>query len=252
MSTTPSLWKEPPPGAAAIPFPTDLTTDAMQDAGFVRQAFAGIASRYVLANHVLSLGIDCLWRRTTARRIALLKPSRILDLATGSGDLAQTVQAACPDAKILGADFSVPMMRQAQRRGLDALVAADGMNLPFQDESFDVLTVAFGLRNMASWPQALQEMSRVLRPGGRLFVLDFSIPRLPGLRQLYLLYLKHVMPAIAGWITGKREAYVYLCGSIEKFPSGADMNALIQANGFASATATPLTFGIAALYEAKK
>lgn len=224
----------------------------MQDAGYVRQAFAGIASKYVLANHVLSLGIDCLWRRTTARRIQQLKPARVLDLATGSGDLTQAIQAACPEAKILGADFSVPMMREAQKSGLRPLVAADGMNLPFQDGSFDVLTVAFGLRNMASWPTALQEMSRVLRPGGRLFVLDFSIPRMPGIRQAYLFYLKHVMTRIAGWITGKREAYVYLCGSIEKFPSGKDMNALICANGFQSSTATALTFGIASLYEAVK
>ncbi|MBL9131998.1 MAG: ubiquinone/menaquinone biosynthesis methyltransferase [Verrucomicrobiaceae bacterium] len=224
----------------------------MQDAGFVRQAFAGIASRYVLANHVLSLGIDCLWRRTTARRIAALNPARVLDLATGSGDLAQAVQAACPSAKVLGADFSVPMMRQAQARRFHTLIAADGLALPFQDGVFDVLTVGFGLRNMASWPAALQEMSRVLRPGGSLFVLDFSIPRTPGIRQFYLFYLKHVMTRVAGWITGKRQAYEYLCGSIERFPSGSDMEDLIRANGFQSAHARALTFGIASLYEAKK
>lgn len=216
----------------------------------MRQAFAGIASRYVLANHVLSLGIDCLWRRTTAARIAELNPARILDLATGSGDLAQAVQSTCPEAKVIGADFSVPMMREAQVRNFHSLIAADGLALPFQDEVFDVLTVAFGLRNMASWPSALQEMSRVLRPGGHLFVLDFSIPRTPVIRQLYLLYLKHVMPRIAGWITGKREAYVYLCGSIEQFPSGTGMEALICANGFRSASTKRLTFGIASLYEA--
>jgi demethylmenaquinone methyltransferase/2-methoxy-6-polyprenyl-1,4-benzoquinol methylase len=222
----------------------------MQDAGFVRQAFAGIASRYVLANHVLSLGIDCLWRRTTAKRIAALDPQRILDLATGSGDLAQAVQAACPRAKVLGADFSVPMMREAQARKFHTLIAADGLALPFQDAVFDVVTVAFGLRNMASWPDALQEMSRVIRLGGRLFVLDFSIPRTPGLRQGYLFYLKRIMPRIAGRITGQREAYEYLCGSIERFPSGKDMEKLITANGFQSAAGTPLTFGIASLYEA--
>ena len=224
----------------------------MQDAGFVRQAFAGIASRYVLANHVLSLGIDCLWRRTTARRIAELNPQRVLDLATGSGDLAQAVQSACPQAKVLGADFSVPMMREAQKRHFHRLIAADGLALPFQDGVFDVLTVAFGLRNMASWPAALKEMNRVLRPGGRLFVLDFSIPRIPGIRQLYLFYLKQIMTRIAGWITGKREAYVYLCGSIERFPSGRDMESLICANGFNSASSRQLTLGIASLYEAVK
>jgi len=224
----------------------------MQDAGFVRKAFAGIASRYVLANHVLSLGIDCLWRRTSAKRVAQLDPARILDLATGSGDLAQAIQEACPGAKVLGADFSVPMMREAQVRRFHQLIAADGMALPFQDGVFDVLTVAFGLRNMASWPAALQEMSRVLRPGGSLFVLDFSIPSLPGVRQLYLFYLKHIMTRIAGWITGQREAYVYLCGSIERFPSGKNMEALICENGFESARTTKLTLGIASLYEATK
>ncbi|MFO1484983.1 MAG: ubiquinone/menaquinone biosynthesis methyltransferase [Verrucomicrobiaceae bacterium] len=224
----------------------------MQDAGYVRQAFAGIASRYVLANHVLSLGIDCLWRRTTAKRIQQIKPQRVLDLATGSGDLAQAIQLACQDARVLGADFSVPMMREAQARHFHRLIAADGLALPFQDGAFDVVTVAFGLRNMASWPAALQEMSRVLRPGGTLFVLDFSIPKFPGIRHAYLFYLKQIMPRIAGWITGKREAYEYLCGSIERFPSGKDMQALITANGFASAIASPLTFGIASLYEAKK
>ncbi len=218
----------------------------------MRQAFAGIAKRYVLANHVLSLGIDCLWRRSTAKRIAELKPQRVLDLATGSGDLAQAVQAACPDAKVLGADFSVPMMREAQARQFKQLIAADGLALPFEDGAFDVLTVGFGLRNMASWPTALQEMSRVLRPGGRLFVLDFSIPSFPGLRQLYLFYLKQIMPRIAGWITGQREAYVYLCGSIERFPSGKAMETLICANGFQSAKTRALTFGIASLYEAVK
>lgn len=224
----------------------------MQDAGFVRQAFAGIASRYVLANHVLSLGIDCLWRRHTAKRIAELNPARVLDLATGSGDLAQAVQSACPEARVLGADFSVPMMREAQIRHFKALVAADGLALPFQDGAFDVLTVGFGLRNMASWPGALQEMSRVLKPGGHLFVLDFSIPRTPGIRQGYLFYLKQVMPRVAGWITGKRQAYEYLCGSIERFPSGKAMEALIGENGFRSAKTTALTFGIASLYEAQK
>ncbi len=224
----------------------------MQDAGFVKQAFAGIARRYVLANHVLSLGIDVLWRRRTAGLVASLAPARILDLATGSGDLAETVQAACPQAWVLGADFSVPMMREAQRRRLHKLVAADGMNLPFHDGGFDVVTVAFGLRNMASWSGGLREMHRVLRSGGALFVLDFSLPKLPGIRQAYLVYLKHVMPRIAGWITGERAAYEYLCSSIEKFPSGRSMEELMLSCGFSSVSSFRLSFGIASLYKATK
>lgn len=222
----------------------------MQDAGFVRKAFAGIASRYVLANHVLSLGIDVLWRRMTARLVVEAQPKRILDLATGSGDLAQTIKRACPGAKILGADFSVPMMREAQQRNFHQLIAADGMALPFQDASFDVVTVAFGLRNMASWPDALKEMRRVLAGQGCLFVLDFSLPTLPLIRPAYLFYLKHVMPRIAGWITGQRAAYEYLCGSVERFPSGRDMESLILACGFSSVKTHRLSFGIASLYVA--
>lgn len=224
----------------------------MQDAGYVRNAFAGIARRYVLANHVLSLGIDVLWRRRTAGRVAATEPARILDLATGSGDLAVELQRRCPQALVLGADFSLPMMREAQARRFEQLVAADGTNLPFQDGAFDVVTVAFGLRNMASWPGALQEMRRVLRPGGRLFVLDFSLPRLPGLRQAYLFYLKRVMPRIAGWITGRREAYEYLCSSVERFPSGPAMESLIRSCGFAEVHTTVLSLGIASLYECRR
>ena len=224
----------------------------MQDAGYVRNAFAGIARRYVLANHVLSLGIDVLWRRRTAGRVAATHPSRILDLATGSGDLAVELQRRCPQALVLGADFSLPMMREAQARRFERLVAADGTNLPFQDGAFDVVTVAFGLRNMASWPGALAEMRRVLRPGGRLFVLDFSLPRLPGLRQAYLFYLKRVMPRIAGWITGRREAYEYLCSSVERFPSGSVMESLIRSCGFAEVHTTVLSLGIASLYECRR
>lgn len=224
----------------------------MQDAGFVRQAFASIANRYVVTNHVLSLGIDVLWRKHTARLVAEMKPAWVLDLATGSGDLADEIRRACPEAKVLGADFSPPMMVHAQSRGLRALMVADGMCLPVKDGAFDVLTVAFGLRNMASWPKALQEMSRVLRPGGRLVVLDFSMPKTPVIGPLYEWYLGKVMPKIAGLITGQRQAYEYLCASIGQFPSGEAMESLMKANGFSAARSEALSFGIASLYVATK
>ena len=224
----------------------------MHDARYVREAFAGIARRYVLTNHVLSMGTDVLWRRKTARLVASFAPARILDLATGSGDLAIAIQNACPAAQVLGADFSVPMMRQAQQQHFQNLIAADAMSLPVADAAFDVVTVAFGLRNMASWPGALKEMHRVLRPGGHLVVLDFSLPSLPLMRRPYLFYLKHVMPKIAGLLTGKREAYEYLCGSIERFPSGAQMEHLLRECGFADPVSRPLSFGIATLYSAAK
>ena len=223
-----------------------------QDAGYVREAFAGIAPRYVLTNHVLSLGTDLWWRRRTAALVAEMRPRLVLDLATGSGDLALAVQRACPDAHVLGADFSVPMMREARRAGFASVIAADAMRLPVVDDAFDVVTVAFGLRNMASWSGALLEMRRVLRPGGHLVILDFSLPSAPPLRALHIGYLKKVMPRVAGLITGRREAYEYLCHSIEQFPSGARMEALLRDCGFADPVSRPLTFGIASLYSARK
>src|SRR5258707_1182878 len=131
-------------------------------ASFVRALFSSIARRYDLANHLLSGGLDFFWRRRAARLVQAWKPGRILDLATGSGDLALTLRAACPPAVIVGADFCHPMLRVAQAKGLADLVTADGLALPFDDDVFDVVTVAFGLRNMASWPRALAEMRRVL------------------------------------------------------------------------------------------
>ena len=223
-----------------------------QDAAFVRRAFGRIAHRYVLTNHVLSLGIDLIWRRAVARRVRALAPRLVLDVATGSGDLAAAVQQACPDARVLGADFSVEMLAQARRLGLKNLVLADAMNLPLADGAADVVTVGFGLRNMASWPDAIREMARVLRPGGVLCVLDFSMPAWPPLRAAHRFYLRRVMPWIAGVLTGEKGAYEYLCASIEAFPSGGAMRALLLSNGFAGAEFTPLTGGIAALYIATK
>ncbi|HSJ01390.1 MAG: ubiquinone/menaquinone biosynthesis methyltransferase [Verrucomicrobium sp.] len=223
-----------------------------QDANFVRKAFASIASRYVLTNHVLSLGIDVLWRWRTGREVAQCQPRQVVDLATGSGDLAAEIQKRCPDASVLGVDFSQPMLMEARKRGLTQLVVGDAMNLPLADACADVVTVAFGLRNMASWPDALQEMSRILRPGGHLFVLDFSLPKSGLVRRGHLFYLRYVMPRVAGWLTGQREAYEYLCGTIEAFPSGDKMNRMICENGFVKSDAAELSFGIASLYHARK
>lgn len=223
----------------------------MQDPGYVRRAFSRIAGRYVVTNHVLSLGIDVLWRRRTARLVAAENPSRILDLATGSGDLAAEIRRKCPQAAITCADFCLPMLVEARKRDLENLVVADAMRLPFGDAAFDVVTVAYGLRNMASWPGAAAEMARVLRPCGALFVLDFSLPD-GWLRAPYRFYLHRILPALAGAITGERQAYEYLGGSIEAFPSGKAMETLLRDAGFASATATPLMGGISSLYAARR
>ncbi len=212
--------------------------------------FVTIAQRYDLANHLLSGGLDFFWRRRAARIVRDWRPARILDLATGSGDLALTLTAACLKARVIGADFCEPMLREAQRKGVRDLVVADALALPFLDEAFDVVTVAFGLRNMASWPIALGEMRRVLAPGGHLLVLDFSVPS-PPLRWLYRPYLHHLLPRLAALLTGEKSAYDYLGDSIESFPHGAEMCALLEQAGFSSATSEPLTGGIVSLYTAQ-
>ncbi len=226
----------------------------MQNPEFVHEAFAQISERYVVTNHVLSLGTDILWRKKVARMVRDMKPGSVLDLATGSGDLAMEIAAKCPQAKILGADFCAPMLEVARQRNVPGLelMVADAMNLPFPDGSYDVVTVAFGLRNMASWPEAVREMSRVLKPGGHLVVLDFSLPTLPVLRPLYRFYLHKVLPKIAGFITGQKAAFEYLSNSVEAFPSGVAMCGLLNGNGLREAVATPLNFGIASIYVAQK
>ena len=226
----------------------------MQDPVFVKDAFAKIARRYVLTNHVLSMGTDILWRRKVARMVAATHPKRLLDLATGTGDLAMEIARACPGLEMTGADFSAPMLDYARSRKVPGLtlVEADALALPFAAESYDCVTVAFGLRNMARWGDAVWEMARVTRKGGSLFVLDFSLPTAPALRPAYRFYLHRVMPRVAGFITRQKDAYSYLAGSIEKFPSGVEMCDLLRANGFSAATATPVSMGIATIYHAVK
>ncbi len=223
-----------------------------QDPAFIRGTFAALAPRYDLANHVLSGGLDFYWRRQVAKLVATWQPGRVLDLATGSGDLALALRQHCPRARIIGSDFCEPMLRQAQRKGLAPLVAADALALPFAEETFDTVTVAFGLRNMADWSGAWREMRRVLRPGGHALVLDFSLPTFAPLRKLYRPYLHHVLPAVAGWIAGDRSAYRYLAESIEAFPSGRAMRALCEGAGFQAPTARPMTGGIVSLYTGTK
>lgn len=145
----------------------------MRNPEFVKAAFSAIAPRYVATNHVLSMGVDLLWRQRVVQLVSEWKPENLLDLATGTGDLALAILNAMPEIRLTGSDFCQPMLDIAARRGLDHLVCADAMNLPFPSASYDAVTVAFGLRNMASYPDALREMGRMLRPGGHLLILDF-------------------------------------------------------------------------------
>jgi demethylmenaquinone methyltransferase/2-methoxy-6-polyprenyl-1,4-benzoquinol methylase len=218
----------------------------------VRDLFSAIAERYELVNHLLSGGLDFLWRAAAVRHVRKWEPSLLLDVATGSGDLAIAIEKNSPSTRVIGADFCRPMLEVARRKGLTELVEADGLALPFESGSFDCVTVAFGLRNMASWEQGLSEMSRVLKPGGHLLILDFSLPTLPLIRPLYRAYLHSVLPLVAGLATGRKDAYEYLAGSIEEFPSGTSMTQLIESCGFRTAVAHPLSLGTVSLYTAEK
>ena len=222
----------------------------MPDPAYVHAAFSSIAERYVTANHVLSMGTDILWRARVVEMVAEWNPANLLDIATGTGDLALALKKAFPEMEVLGTDFCRPMLDVAVRRGLQNVLEADAMNLPLPDASYDAATVAFGLRNMADYEKALQEWRRILRPGGHLLVLDFSMPEnifaLP-----YRLYLHHVLPRIAGWLTGNSGVYDYLGESIEAFPRGAAFCELMRRAGFRNPVCRPLSMGIASIYTAE-
>ena len=224
----------------------------IQSAEQVRLMFGAIARRYDLANHVLSCGCDFYWRRRAAEIVAGWQPTHVLDLATGTGDLALVLQKRLPAAEVTGADFSEEMLAIAKEKGVRRSVVADIVALPFADQSFDCVTIAFGLRNVEDWSAGLREMNRVLRPGGHGLVLDFSLPRSQISRAIYRFYLHRVLPLIAAMVTGKRDAYEYLGSSIEEFPSGEAMLRLMESTGFAQARAEPLSGGIVTIYTATK
>jgi demethylmenaquinone methyltransferase/2-methoxy-6-polyprenyl-1,4-benzoquinol methylase len=230
----------------------------MPDPKAVNTMFARIAGRYDLANHLLSGGVDFWWRQRLVRAVHDAQPEAVLDLATGSGDVVFALSdGLAPGVRLTGMDFCQPMLDEAVKKRVGngrwaqiEFKQGDGMALPLPDAAFDAVTVSFGLRNMADRHKALSEMHRVLRPDGRLFVLEFSQPYF-WFRPFYYAYLKFVLPSVAGVVTGDRSAYEYLGGSIESFPDRAAMSAEILRAGFAAVHATPMTCGIVALHEAR-
>ncbi|HEX2101961.1 MAG TPA: bifunctional demethylmenaquinone methyltransferase/2-methoxy-6-polyprenyl-1,4-benzoquinol methylase UbiE [Candidatus Synoicihabitans sp.] len=231
----------------------------MPDPVAVNSMFARIARRYDAANRLLSGGIDRGWRRRLVRNVQQARPQRVLDLATGSGDVAFALAAALPPAtRIIGMDFCRPMLdeavaKQATKGSGAALTFQEGdaLALPLGDASMDAVTIAFGLRNVADRGQALREMHRVLALGGRVFVLEFSQPR-RGLRGIYYLYLRHVLPRVAGMLTGDKGAYDYLGGSIGEFPDHIRLAEELARAGFADVGVERLTGGIVALHSGVK
>lgn len=232
----------------------------MPDPIAVNSMFARIARRYDFANILLSGGIDRWWRRKLVAAVNRVSPSDVLDLATGSGDVAFALSRKVMSANnIVGMDFCQPMLDEAvikQENSSETSFAritfeqGDGLNLPLKDGSFDAVTIAFGLRNMADRHRSLTEMHRVLRSGGRMYVLEFSQPD-RWFKPIYLFYLRRILPVIAGIVTKDKAAYVYLNETIEQFPGRESLSAEIIAAGFSSVKAVGFTFGIVALHEAK-
>ena len=218
----------------------------------VRCMFGSIARRYDLANHLLSCGVDFYWRRRAAAIVAGWAPKEIIDLATGTGDLALALQRKVPGAAVTGVDFVPEMIELAGRKGVQRALVGDAMNLPFPEPLFDCATIAFGLRNLPDWAAGLREMARILRKDGHVLVLEFSIPTMPILQSAYRFYLHRCMPILGSFITQHRTAYDYLGDSIETFPSGAAMVRLLESNGFQNAKVESLTGGIATIYTAEK
>lgn len=223
--------------------------------GRVREMFRQVAPRYDLMNHLLSLNIDRYWRWRAARTLKYGSDAPLLDVCTGTGDLAFMIARRAATGPVVGCDFCGAMLRLAQRKQPPDpqrqvhFLEADAQTLPFPDETFQAVTVAFGLRNVADTDRGLSEMARVCRPGGQVLVLEFSSPTLPGFRQLYRFYFNHVLPRIGEALArNDKAAYRYLNRSVGQFPDGPQLLERMEMAGLAETAYRPLTGGVATIY----
>ncbi len=222
--------------------------------GAIRGMFATIAPRYDLLNHLLSFNLDRYWRRVAARKVRTLASAKapVLDLCTGTGDLALELARW---TRVVACDFCHPMLVLARNKLLDrqmngriSLVEGDTLKLPFASNHFQAVTIAFGLRNLEDCQQGLGEMLRVLRPGGRLCVLEFSEPTMPIFRHFYRFYFRHVLPRIGDWIAGNRGPYGYLCESVRQFGGSGDLSRLLRGCGFEKIRYRGITGGVVTVH----
>lgn len=221
--------------------------------------FDAIARRYDLLNHVLSGGLDVYWRWRAVRQLGLTGAGTALDLCTGTCDVARAIVRRRQAARVVGIDFSAEMLRVGQEklRGEDRLTAiplirGDAMTLPLADGSVEAVTIAFGIRNVQDPRRTLREVYRVLAPGGRLAILEFSTPQAPVIRDLYLWYFRHVLPRIGRLVSRHGEAYSYLPASVDGFAAPKDFVAQMRDAGLSGGRAVPLTFGVVYLYVAQR
>ncbi|MEL6109569.1 MAG: bifunctional demethylmenaquinone methyltransferase/2-methoxy-6-polyprenyl-1,4-benzoquinol methylase UbiE [Planctomycetota bacterium] len=223
----------------------------------VREMFRQIAPRYDLMNHLLSLNVDRYWRSRAVGMLEFEPGVPVLDVCTGTGDLAMAMAKKSPeDVQVVGSDFCHAMLDIARRKrsgssataGIDYL-EADSQRLPFDDDQFRCVTVGFGLRNVADTDQGIREMTRVCRPGGQVLVLEFSRPSMFGLRHGYNFYFRHVLPKVGQWFAkNDKSAYSYLPESVGQFPDGQELADRMSAAGLHRVTFTPLTFGVCTIY----
>lgn len=235
--------------------PTERTADELKHAEAVREMFSGIATKYDFLNHFLSVNIDKKWRRLVAKKLKSVlddENALVLDVACGTGDLSLELQRNAA-AKVIGTDFCRPMLEIAFDKNEKSAtkipyVEADGMNLSFADETFDAVTIAFGLRNFSNWQNGLTELRRILKTGGKLAILEFSTPLIPGFRQAFQFYFSNILPRIGGVVSGSRGAYEYLPDSVARFPDQKNLVKMMQETGFSDVEYKNLTGGIAALH----
>lgn len=217
--------------------------------------FSGIAGRYDLLNHVLSANIDKRWRRKVRAKLADIladKNAVVLDVACGTGDLSIELQTNAK-ARVIGTDFCRPMLAVAQQKTAEIpFVEGDAMQLSFAENSFDAITIAFGLRNLSNFRNGLVELHRVLKPGGKLVILEFSAPVLPGFRGAFRFYFSNILPRIGGLVSGERGAYEYLPDSVSKFPDQKALAEMMKETGFNDVSFDNLTGGIAAIHSGTK
>ncbi len=225
----------------------------------VSKMFNSIAPYYDFLNRLLSLGIDQSWRRKAIKRLAADQPQMILDVATGTADVALEIVKQLNPKKVIGIDISVEMLevgkQKIKKKGLHPLIElqeGDSENLPFEDNTFDAVTVAFGVRNFENLEKGLQEIYRVLKKDGQLIVLEFSRPTIFPFKQLFNFYFKNILPFIGRMTSKDPKAYKYLYESVQAFPDGTDFIEVLSKNAYKSNSWTPLTLGICSIYAARK
>lgn len=224
----------------------------------VEQMFDNISEKYDLLNRILSMGIDVQWRKKVVKSVQRSKPQRILDIATGTGDLAIQM-AKATDAKITGFDLSAGMLEVGKKKIAKEnlserieMIQGDAEKMPFDNDVFDVITVAFGVRNFEHLNVGLAEIHRVLKPGGKFIILEFSQPESFPMKQLYAFYSKQILPRIGKKISKDQSAYTYLPDSVKAFPYGKEMIGILKNAKFTQSSNKKLTFGIASIYESSK